>query len=549
MATALNTENREYITWQYQELNFGLLGGLRIEGLERMRVTLKVEYRQQAVRHNLDLYNNDSLDKLIRRCAESFALGTAYLATAFATLINLLEAYRLDQLKKQAVEKETVKQLTEAEKKEAEQILRHPDLLQRTNELIGQSGVIGEEDNRLLMYLVFTSRKREEPLHVISLGSSGTGKTHLQEKVGELMPAEDVIQITSLSENALYYFGKQELKHKLILIEDLDGAGEVLYPLRELQSKKVITKTVVYKNQAGEAQTVHLRVEGPICVGGCTTKESVYEDNSNRSFLVHLDESKEQDEKIMHYQRLKSAGKIDSQGQIQVKQLLQNIQRLLLPIQVRNPYAELLQLPPSVFKPRRTNAHYLAFIEVITFYHQYQREQKKDQLTDEVYIETAVEDIKAANQLMCEVLLRKSDDLNGACRNYYEGLKQHLKEQLKDSFTNRMISKELHIPVSTVKRHNFMLFQAGYLTKLPGAEESKGFTYALSDQEEYQQLKSSIITMLDTILNNIQATFQQPISSSSAQKSNEPVKHMPAKGKTQITPTSSTAHQENTPNP
>jgi len=264
MATVLNTENREYIAWQFGQLNFGLLGGLKIEGLERMRVTLKVEYKQVAVRHNLDLYNNESLDKLVRRCAERFALGTAYLATAFATLINLLESYRLEQMKLLAKEKEPVKQLTEAERKEAEQFLCQPDLLQRTNELIGQSGVIGEENNRLLMYLVFTSRKREEPLHVISLGSSGVGKTHLQENVGELMPVEDVIHITSLSENAFYYFGKQELKHKLILIEDLDGAGEVLYPLRELQSKKVITKTVVYKNQAGEAQTVHLRVEGPV---------------------------------------------------------------------------------------------------------------------------------------------------------------------------------------------------------------------------------------------------------------------------------------------
>jgi hypothetical protein len=42
---------------------------------------------------------------------------------------------------------------------------------------------------------------------------------------------------------------------------------------------------VVYKNQAGEAQTVHLRVEGPVCVAGYTTKESVYEDSSNWSFF------------------------------------------------------------------------------------------------------------------------------------------------------------------------------------------------------------------------------------------------------------------------
>ena len=43
MATALNTKNREYITWQYQELDFGLLGGLRIEGLERTPVIVKDE--------------------------------------------------------------------------------------------------------------------------------------------------------------------------------------------------------------------------------------------------------------------------------------------------------------------------------------------------------------------------------------------------------------------------------------------------------------------------------------------------------------------------
>ncbi|OQP68414.1 hypothetical protein [Niastella populi] len=60
-----------------------------------------------------------------------------------------------------------------------------------------------------------------------------------------------VIHLNKLENFSLGIFGKQELKHKLILIEDLDGAGEVLYPLRELQSKKTITKTVVYKNQAG----------------------------------------------------------------------------------------------------------------------------------------------------------------------------------------------------------------------------------------------------------------------------------------------------------
>ncbi|MBO9684118.1 MAG: hypothetical protein J7502_15875 [Flavisolibacter sp.] len=379
----LNADNPEYYTWQYEQLQIAILGGMKIEGLDRMRVTLKVQWKEQAVRQNLDLYNSPALDKLVRKCAETFALGLEYMTGVLEALINTLETYRLNQLKK-GLTTEVREPLKPERKKEVEAFLKKPDLLQRTNTLIGESGVTGEENNRLLMYLVFTSRKREQPLHIISLGSSGTGKSHLQEKVGELMPPEDKIEITSLSENAFYYFGKQELKHKLILIEDLDGAQEVLYPLRELQSKKVINKTVVFKTANGEAQTTTLRVEGPVCVAGCTTKESVYEDNANRSFLIYLDESKEQDSRIMDYQRKKSAGKIDTGKESQVKQLVQDIQRVLQPVAVRNPYAEDLQLPVSVFKPRRTNAHYLAFIEAVTFYHQFQREQKTDEHTGEV---------------------------------------------------------------------------------------------------------------------------------------------------------------------
>jgi predicted transcriptional regulator len=524
----LNTDNPEYITCQYEQLQIAILGGLKIEGLDRMRVTLKIEWKELAIRHNLDLYNDSALDKLVKKCAERFSLGTSYLVTVFATLINALEEHRLNALKKQ-VKNDSREPMVLGRRKEVEDFLQQPDLLSRTNDLIGQSGVIGEENNRLLMYLVFTSRKREQPLHIISLGSSGTGKSHLQEKVGELMPPEDKIEITALSENAFYYFGKQELKHKLILIEDLDGAQEVLYPLRELQSKKVINKTVVFKAANGETQTTTLRVEGPVCVGGCTTKESVYEDNANRSFLVYLDESQQQDNQIMGYQRKKSAGKINTMQENQVKQFLQDVQRILQPVAVRNPYAEDLQLPATVFKPRRTNAHYLAFVEVVTFYHQFQRKQQVDQTTGEVYIETTLEDIQEANQLMGEILLRKSDDLPGACRSYFEGLKRCLTDSAINTFTNRQISKALHMPISTVKRHNFALLNAGLIKRVVDEQDNKQFKYAVAGEESYQELQQQISSMLDKVLLDLQA--KQPKGSVPAQQGSEPVKRRPVKEK------------------
>ncbi|HWK05698.1 MAG TPA: hypothetical protein VNS58_18790 [Puia sp.] len=527
MSSTLNTINQEYITWQYEQLQFALLGGFRIEGMDRMRVTCKMEYKEHVIRHNLDLYNDSAVDKLIKRCAEQFSLGTAYLIPIFSSLINLLEAYRLEQLKQLSTDKDHKKPLSPEEHTQALQFLQHPDLLSQTNHLIGQSGVIGEENNRLLMYLIFTSRKRDQPLHIISLGSSGTGKSHLQEKVGELIPEEDKIEITSLSENAFYYFGRQELRHKLILIEDLDGAGAVLYPLRELQSKRVITKSIPFKNNAGETQTIHLRVEGPVCIAGCTTQESIYEDNANRSFLIYLDESPQQDSRIMEYQRKRSAGRINTPEENRVKQFLQNVQRVLQPITIRNPYAEALQLPASVYKPRRTNAHYLAFIEAITFYHQYQRPQQVEEDTGEIYLESTLEDIAAANQLMKEVLLRKSDDLTGACRNYFEQASQYLTSNQLDTFTNRSISKALHLPLSTVKRHNLALLSAGYLTRKE-EPETRSFIYQLTSQEEYQQLQTGIHQLLDSILQNLQ---QQPSGSPSAHPPTEPRKPKPAKKK------------------
>ncbi|HEX7845454.1 MAG TPA: hypothetical protein VF476_06585 [Chitinophagaceae bacterium] len=364
----LNTTNPHCFNYKTEELLIELLGGVRVEGLDRMRVTIKVtvinrkhkEYLNNeelaglSVRHNLDLYNDTQVEKFVRRVAEKLETGSIAIAKAIADITSQLEEYRLKQLDKQETRKEKV--LSREERETAIQFLEQKDLLNRTNDMIGKSGVIGEEANRLLMYLIFTSRKREHPLHVISLGNSGIGKTYLQEKVGELIPEEDKVEITTLSENALYYFGQRELQHRLVLIEDLDGAESVLYPLRELQSKKFITKTLAQKSTTGETKTVHIKVEGPVSVAGCATQEQVYEDNANRSFLIYIDESKEQDERIMAYQRKRSAGTIDRVQESKVKQLLQNTQRVLQPVQVRNPYAEQLQLPVDVFKPRRTNA-------------------------------------------------------------------------------------------------------------------------------------------------------------------------------------------------
>jgi predicted transcriptional regulator len=536
----LNYTNPEAISYVHEELGFTILGGIRIDGLDRLRVTLKIEVVNRkfkhylnnaeladlAIRHNIDLYNDTQVEKLIRKTAERLEVGSSNIAKSLANLINQLEQYRLQRIDEQDKKPDTRKALTEAERTIAKEFLEQGNLLEKTNEAIGKSGVIGEELNRLLMYLIFTSRKREHPLHIISLGNSGTGKTYLQEKVGELIPDEDKLEITVLSENAFYYFGQRELKHKLILIEDLDGAENVLYPLRELQSKKRITKTVAHKDTRGNTKTISLTVEGPVSVAGCTTKESIYEDNANRSFLIYLDESEEQDEKIMQYQRKRSAGNINVEEELKTRQCLQNTQRILQNVTIKNPYAEYLKIPQEVFKPRRSNSHYLQFIEAITFYHQYQRTEAVCQLTGEIYIETTLEDIETANTLIKEILLRKSDELNTACRRYFEYLKAFLKAESKTAFTAKEVRQALKTNHSNQKRYMLQLLVNNYIKKSTGTKAT-GYHYEVVSMEEYETLKNSISNVLDEIINNLKKVNSLQV----VQTQNEPLQTTNSKEK------------------
>ncbi|QSS96321.1 hypothetical protein [Psychroflexus sp. ALD_RP9] len=502
MLDTSNPNNYSYIT---KHLETHVLGGIKLNKLESLRITLSIQKPKQhnILRHSIDLYNDNQVEKFTRKVAERLEIGTSVARRTLQELTHELENYRFLLLEKEAeLHKPYFKELSASEEKEAIKLAKRKDLLKKTNELIGKSGVIGEAYNRQTMYLIFTSRKTNNPLHCISLGSSGTGKTHLQSKVSELIPQEDKVEMTVLSANAFYYFNRTELQHKLILIEDLDGAESVLYPLRELQTKKRITKTVVHKDTKGTTRTIHLTVEGPVSVAGCTTQESIYEDNSNRSFLLYIDESQEQDKRIMDYQRKLSAGKIDLEAEQKARETLKNLQRILKPIKVINPFAEYLELPQSVFKPRRTNSHYLQFIEVITFYKQFQREKKYDEQTGEEYIETTIEDIEEANELIIETLLHKSDLLSGACRSFFEFLKLILVQENQTTFTNAEVRRWIRLPKSTVRRRFLELLDTENIVRVKD-KNKKTYRYELADKEEYSNLKATIQKALQDCIDKI----------------------------------------------
>ena len=174
-----------------------------------------------------------------------------------------------------------------------------------------------------------------------------------------------------------------------------------------------------------------------------------------------------------------------------------------------NPYAEYLELPQSVFKPRRTNSHYLQFIEAITFYKQYQREKKYDEQTGEEFIETTIEDIKEANELIIEVLLRKSDTITGATRNYLESLKEYLKKNNQTTFTNAEIRRNLRIKETTLRRYNKQLLAENYIQRVKKVK-TKSYCFEIVDVDEYSNLKEQINSALQNCITQIELAISPP---------------------------------------
>ncbi len=147
----LNTTNPDYLLYQYEQIHFEVLGGIKLDVLNNMRATVKVKHFNAEQRHTLDLYNNNALQRFLKTTAESLEVGIQYMQKATGSLINELEAYRLKEIEKAKLNTIVTKVLSEQEVRAAQAFLEQPNLLKETNNLLGKSGIIGEETNKVCM--------------------------------------------------------------------------------------------------------------------------------------------------------------------------------------------------------------------------------------------------------------------------------------------------------------------------------------------------------------------------------------------------------------
>ena len=427
---------------------------------------------------------------------------------AIAGLTAELENYRTERREEKrrseaTRERQNLDRFSREQMQQATGFMNAAGLTSRTHELLGNMGMVGQQDNATLLFFIFLTRFFKNPLHAIVMGSSGSGKTHLLQGVAAAVPRQHINITTSLSENTLYYTPKDFLKHKILLQEDLDGAYNALLPLRELMSNQSISRFSTKTNsRTGDSKQVYLHVEGPVCVAGATTKDKVYEDNANRSFLIQIEENPRHEAEVLKYQGKVAAGLIDLKNHDRSIALLKACQLLIEPLEVVIPFAPQLQLPPHVFKKMRTMNHYLTLIKSVTLWNRYRRTQTTDREGNR-YLVSDLEDVQWANFLCRDNLLRKSDELSGKTRNFFEALKEFSGETTDETavFQAKDIRKRFRLHPMQLKRYLDELEGRGFV-KCKSRSHKSGNEYEIAVWDDYQMLKNGV-SILDVLLEKL----------------------------------------------
>ncbi|CAB1060206.1 DNA primase, phage associated, partial [Olavius sp. associated proteobacterium Delta 1] len=223
----------------YQQTEHGFIVGYgdrqyEIKGIQRgdtqLKTTIKVS---KDVQGNLpfelttiDLYSSRSRSWFAKLCAGLFEAAEELIKEDLGRILTLVEEYKPKE------KKATRQELTKAEKQEAFKLLKSKDIFSEILSDLETMGVTGEQTNKLVGYLAAVSRKLDEPLSVLIQSRSAAGKSTLQDAILSLVPEEDYVKYTRITDQALFYKDEDSLVHRILAIEEEMGMGGAAYSIR-----------------------------------------------------------------------------------------------------------------------------------------------------------------------------------------------------------------------------------------------------------------------------------------------------------------------------
>ncbi len=230
----------------------------RISGVKEMfvsnlKVNIKAELRcfdklstsNEKYFDNLDLYSARSRSSYSQNLANIFNIESKRIEKDLIKILEYLEEERDKKLK--GNDKNEKEELTEEEKRMGLEFLKSPDIFQQIIDDMTTLGYVGEDLNKVLLYLAASSRILDDPISVMIISQSAAGKSMLIETLRKMLPPEDVIALTSLSDQALNYIG--DILHKFMIMGEAVHNEQVEHQIRDMLSNHELSRLVPVKDE------------------------------------------------------------------------------------------------------------------------------------------------------------------------------------------------------------------------------------------------------------------------------------------------------------
>jgi hypothetical protein len=483
-------------------------------GNSRVRVKAAYADNPSAEKYydRVDLFSARSRATYSSNLSREFGFEAKRIEKDLIVILEYLEAERDRKLARGADGAKF--ELTDEERALGMKFLTAPDIFDQIDEDMEIMGYAGDRLNKLLMYIAATSRIQDDPVGVWILSQSASGKTLLAETTEKLMPEEDVISVTSLSDQALNY--ASDLMHKFLVLGEAVHSPEIERDIRDMLSSKRLSRFVAMKDEkTGKTSSEVIKIPAIVSAVMTGTSTKINPENASRCFIINTDESGEQTKRIHAAQ----SGKYDIARIKAKKRRIPEIvkkhhaaQRLLVPRTIENSYASELNFPHAMVRTRRDHERFLDLIAGVCFLRQYQKEIKRDE--DIEYISCDDVDYAIAFEIMMGGALESTlREITAGTASFYETFRgvardAAKKERVKPAevrITVRDIRESAGLSNTWIKEQLRILVDYEYIIREGSVKErSRGF-YRLRADEPMESLDLSMIPTPEEMKKRINA--------------------------------------------
>ena len=352
--------------FRFPQVTYRVIGSFA-EHTTRMKANIKAQLDQSAFVDSIDLYRNRDRQNFTYQLMDRFGLSDrAQIESDLTQIIDVIEKHRA---------------LTDHQRQIGMELLKSSDLVDQIDHDYTELGYVRERKNKLLLYLVMTSRLMHNPLHAIIISRSSAGKSMLVEVCDraavsargcgerQRLVGPGALLLRQGRPEALLHRHRREARQRglrlpaarahLAALDHQGGAdegpghrpGEDRDHHREradLAGRDHHQRRREPREPQPQLRRGHRRVRGP--------------DPAHPRPAAHQ----------LHRRRLPQRRSLD-----RITERHHFAQRLLEPVLVFNPYAEVLTFPASTLKTRRDHEKFLRLINAICFLYQYQRRRKQ----------------------------------------------------------------------------------------------------------------------------------------------------------------------------